>query len=179
MKTKTQTGRSAPTRRRGRLASCQAGAERRQKDQHVLPTPRDFVNRATVAARRSCNFSLLSIEIILASHRGKRERERTLSFSLPRAINSASVRNRRPPDTRGRWRDAASRRRRWHVPRHTGGLNGNDRFMPCPLSPSTQRVIHEDIRDDFSGRLPLTIRCQLRVTRKADHFVNSSYTGDE
>lgn len=28
-----------------RLASCQAGSERRQKEQHVLPTPRDFVNR--------------------------------------------------------------------------------------------------------------------------------------
>lgn len=70
----------------------------------------------TAAARRSCNFSLRSIEIILA-HRGKeneRGRERENPLSLPRAINSAGKWNRWPPDTRGCWRDAASRRR-WHV----------------------------------------------------------------
>lgn len=49
-----------------------ASSERRQKEQHVLPTPRDFVNRDC-----SCNFSLSSIEIILA----QREKENPLSSS--------------------------------------------------------------------------------------------------
>lgn len=61
-KTGGQRGEQREKRPDRRLASRQPGSERIQKEQHVLPTSPDFVNRRGCP----CNFSPRSIEIILA-----------------------------------------------------------------------------------------------------------------